>query len=279
MSANWLVQGAGVDYVTMTANTPATILWLKRYADAQFAMLEADGFHVKPSKPMGYDGWQCGPVFGGARVDGYMLRVSGQAANEAFGLWHEDIHITRLDVQATLKSIPGQPEWGKWSIAMAEANQSARPRRGGYPHARLEDGRGKGDTVKVGSRTSDRYGRLYDKEMESLSPEYEGCWRYEIEYKGDYAVMAARHLRAASSLTSAAGALALAEYRNWQFDVPGVSLEDARPLAIDEPKSDVDRQKSWLRRNVGPTILRLLVGGEHAFVDNWIAELYSKGRG
>lgn len=279
MNASWIVQGAGIDYVTLTAKTPRTIARLKSYADKMFAFLEVDGFHVKPSRPMGYDGWQVGPVFGGARADGYMLRVSGQSAQEAFALWDEDFHVTRLDVQATLKSVPGQPAWGKWSVVAAEALQAHHPRRGGYPHMRIEDGRGKGDTVKVGSRSSDRYGRLYDKEMESLDPAYAGCWRYEIEYKGDYALLAARHLRGCQDVSAAAAALALAEYRNWQFDVPQVDLRDCSPLAVETLASDTERQKAWLRRQVGPTVLRLLVAGEEGFIDKWIADLYTASRG
>jgi hypothetical protein len=268
----------GVDYVTLTAKTPASIGKLKMYGDAQVALLEREGFHVKPSRPMGYDGWQVGPVFLGARFDGFMLRVSGQMAHEAARLWDEDIHCTRLDVQATLKHFPAWSPWGKISLGVAEAYQKANPRRGGYPHGRLEDGRGKGDTVKVGSRTSDRYGRLYDKEKESLDPVYDGCWRYEVEYKGDYALLACRTLRASQFSAREAGRMALAEYKAWGYPIPETELQMCEPLAVDSPKSDVERRKAWLRRQVGPTILSLLAQGEVAFVDSWVASLYNAVR-
>lgn len=276
MTSEWDVFEFGVDWATLTAKTPRGIARLKGWADAQFEQLEADGFHVKPVAPMGYDGWQVGPVFGGARADGFMLRVSGAGANVAATLWGEDVNITRLDVQATLRSAEDIPGWGQVSLFQAETEQKKYPRRGGYPHMILIDGRGRGDSVLVGSRTSDRYGRMYDKARESEDPAYERCWRYEIEFKGAMAVAAMRHIAGSEDRRQASGVLALAEFREWRFPVPAVEMPEGTRTYVPAPYSDNERRLAWLKRQVEPTIRQLRQTDLKEQVDIWIASCYTE---
>lgn len=273
-SANWEVQGAGIDYITLTGSSPKGMKVLKDYADAQFLHLERLGFHVKPSAPMGYQGWQVGPVFGGARQDGYMLRVSGQDAQQAYQACFCDyVHCTRLDLQLTLRSLPGLPGWAKWSAYGIDSLRSqAKPCNWARPH--FHDNFGHGDTLNIGARQSDKYGRLYDKEMESLDPNYERCWRYEVEYKGDYAVSYARRLATSSNISQDSAAIVLGQWQAWCVPTPKVSITVATPLAIDTIETDLDRKLAWLHKQVAPTVRKLAEAGRHEDIDKWLAACY-----
>lgn len=273
-TANWEVHSSGIDYVTLTASSPRGIHILKEYADARFAFLERQGFHVKHSAPMGYSGWQVGPVFGGARQDGYMIRVSGQDAQEAFqACWCEYVNITRLDLQLTLRSYPGLPMWAKWSAYQIETLRSTSQQcNWAKPH--YHDHFGHGDTLNIGSRQSEKYGRLYDKEMESLDPDYERCWRYEVEYKGSSAQAYAKEMMDAQSISQRAAQVVLGQFAAWCVPLPKVSLDKTDPLTIDKIESDVERKLNWLRKQVAPTVRKIIELGGQAEIDEWVRSCY-----
>lgn len=272
--ANWEVHGSGIDYVTLTAKSPHGIKILKEYADARFSFLERSGFSIKPSSPMGYSGWQVGSTFGGIRSDGYMLRVSGQDAQEAFSTcFCEYTHITRLDVQLTVRSWPGMPQWAKWSAYQIESVRSSMDQQHwAKPH--FHDNFGNGDTLNIGARQSDKYGRLYDKEMESLDPNYERCWRYEVEYKGDYASMYAKELKASKDISRRCAEIVLGQWSSWGVPIPSVKIEKATPIIIDRIETDVERKLAWLHRQVAPTIRMLVQAGATEGIDEWLRSCY-----
>lgn len=274
---DWVLVGAGCDYVTATAKTAEAIGQLKRRFDVQAWHLQQQGFHVKPSRPMGYDGWQVGPWFGGARQDGFMLRVSGQDAHDlAAWLLGRDVHVTRLDLQATFKAIPARPGWAAWC-----GEETARRRAAGvqcnWAAVRHLNAFGKGDTLTVGSRTSDKYGRLYDKEAESMDASYEGCWRYELEYKGCYAPAALAQVFNSSDPTAEALGLVLSQWRAWCVPVPVVAIAGTQALVVDRQETDVERRLNWLRRQVVPTLRELDALGYREELDKIVAGAYNCG--
>lgn len=272
---SWVLVSAGCDYVTATARTREGIELLKRRFDAQAAHMDREGFHVKPSRPMGYDGWQVGPWFGGARQDGFMLRVSGQDAHDvAAGLLGREVNITRLDLQATFKAIPSQPGWAAWCGAETERRRLAAVQCN-WAAVRHLNAFGKGDTLSVGSRTSDKYGRLYDKEMESLDPSYAGCWRYELEYKGDYASAALAEVFRVDDPPAKALELVSAQWRSWCVPFPAIVSRETSALVVDRQKTDVERRLEWLRRQVAPTLRELSALGYRAELDKIVSEAYN----
>ena len=165
---------------------------------------------------------------------------------------------TRLDVQATARFTPGQPDLAKHVHAAAI--------RYGRQHARAPAVRFSGEDVRIqtvylGSRTSERYGRVYDKMAESKDEHFRDCWRWEVEVKGDPADHLTRRLVA----TEHANDLALAHLRTY-FDGAGVDPPMQLPQ-LDGPwriayrHTDDDRRLRWLREQVAPVLIGLVDRG------------------
>jgi hypothetical protein len=122
------------------------------------------------------------------------------------------------------------------------------------------NGYGDGDTLYIGSRTSNEFIRIYNKYKESKCDErYNGCTRYEIEY----------HNESATALVHRAGArrsdraLLLGEVSSL-LHRRGVgvlsSLLASEPISepIRRVATSDERKLDWLRTGVSPTVKHLL---------------------
>lgn len=276
-SNNWVLHAGGVDYITLTARPGRPAQRLGELAKAQRGMMEREGFHVKPCNALGYKGERYGSWFFGQRDDGVMLRVSGADGMVVIGaLSGVGVSCSRLDVHATVKAIPRNDMWAVWCASEAQRLRAATVGCN-WAGLKLLETFGRGDTLMVGSRTSEKYGRLYDKERESLDPSYEACWRYEVEYKGDHARAAFERLRAAPSVPRAAAELAAQQWRAWCVPFPVVDLVSAEPLYIPREKPDAERKAAWLMEQVLPTLAWLVDNGYENVVDKLFKHAYTTG--
>lgn len=182
----------GCDYLTTTwhspmketvlANTKYVMDWVRGHE-----RLGGDKNKIKPWAWQGYIGLTCGGVSCGERPDGSILRLSSVSANEWLKAGLPAGHnISRFDVAATV--------WGVYdqSAAIARHKEETLLYRKTLHNrryqVRLEDGTGDGDTLYCGSRDSEYYLRIYDKEREKKSSaEYKGALRYEAECKEELA--------------------------------------------------------------------------------------------
>lgn len=115
----------------------------------------------------------------------------------------------------------------------------------------------RGDTLYIGAPASDQRGRLYDKGRESDEPEWERCWRYEVQFRRAAAVSAMRQVAS----TPQPGATTAALVHSWfgsrgvdpcfRPDVAAQLVEPSRPTP------DAERWLKWVRRCVQPTAKRL----------------------
>lgn len=273
----WVLHGGGVDYITLTGRPGRPAQALGELAKAHRGMMERDGFHVKPCNALGYKGERYGNWFFGERQDGVMLRVSGADSMGVVGaLSGVSLNCSRIDCHATLKCIPGDRLWAVRAASLAQSQRAAAPGCN-WAGLKLLETFGRGDTLTVGSRTSEKYGRLYDKEMESLDPSYEGCWRYEVEYKGDHARAAFERLRVAPSIPRAAAELAAQQWRAWCVPFPDVAIVSAEPLYIPREKPDVEKKGEWLMEQVLPTLAWLVDNGYEHVVDKLFKHAYTLG--
>jgi hypothetical protein len=221
----------------------------------------------------GYEGFRCGPIAYGRRDDGAIIRASSVAAAPVFvataGI--TGVHATRVDVQATLNYGDDLVNWARGLAARSlAAREAGLKHRGWQIHVR--EGYGTGDTLEIGSRSSEAYGRVYDKHRESMASQKEqnrgvgvgsfplGCWRYEVEYKGSQAENVWQHLRAAPDAAVAAGGLVRTWYGDRGIVLPldvaaGPSLRSVRVTP------DVERQLRWLGVSVLPTVQSLINRG------------------
>lgn len=104
--------------------------------------------------------------------------------------------------------------------------------------------------------------RIYDKEMESGQPEYEGTWRIEIEFKEELANELFHRIRRERDMDSAACGLVVAHSARRGLHLPH-SSDDRWDVAAFPHDGVTDNLRSleWLRSQVSPTIRRLLREG------------------
>jgi DNA relaxase NicK len=115
--------------------------------------------------------------------------------------------------------------------------------------------------VTIGSRQSELYGRIYDKEQESGAEEYAGCVRYEVEVKGDQAHKLGEYLgqcdfprieafKNVVGFFEARGAIINCDAPWEGMAMPKVVLRRTNEQAV-----------KWIETQVSPTIDRLCKAG------------------
>lgn len=254
----------GVDYLTLTSRESTRYLEWKEAFNFCAAEEQARGNKWHDARLLGYEGEQCGHVFIGKRTDGYMARLSSGAADHYGLLFSPDAcHCTRIDLQVTLEFEWPQPEMLRKAYEFAKVQ----PVKNGRPplYTRLENSLG-GGTLYVGSRSSMRYGRIYDKGVEELSQVAGKTYRWELEVKDTLADQAVAMLTGGGEnqrqilgiLGDFFSTRALPVHWNIpsmeeHFEIPRVTIEDAGSLR-------------WLAGPVAKTFARLAatVGFEEA---------------
>lgn len=255
--------GFGIDWITLTWLPESymfeAVKW--RYDELLHSLAGAvDGQKKMVEwKQFGYAGWRLGKWRVGWRADGCILVVSSlEAANYAWIPYLDEARCTRIDIKADLHYDYPRPyilqTIDTMSFLCAQASKHRpydqelhQPERA--PH-----------WFEAGSRDSDLYLRVYDKEAESdQDPAYEGVWRIEMEVKKEPAneIFHAIRRRGNDAQSVRDWALAL-------FAKRGIRLAGVRPgewyivPVSPRPDRDVDRTLGWLRKVVRPAIAKLL---------------------
>lgn len=171
----------GVDYLTLTSKeTSRWIDWKQAFAIAA-SEEKARGHKWVESRLMGYAGEMCGHVFIGRRDDGFLARLTSYAAQD-YGMSFEPdaCHATRIDLQVTQELAFPRPKFLREAYEYAKAL----PAKGRTPigYTCIENSNG-GGTLYAGARSSARYGRIYDKGVESLRQAPGTSFRWELELK------------------------------------------------------------------------------------------------
>ena len=219
------------------------------------------GARSSKSKRMQYEGWishdKGGTFFAGkANQRGknhWMAQISGDASNQAIKRFYAPIekgliNVTRLDIQITVE-MPlswSQPNLfrdlrsfhNKKAISYLESNSSA--------------GQGKLATVYIGSRSSDRVVRIYEK----LGYGDEIFLRFEVEFKKQRALNATL---AGIDLETRTGILRheIERLKNDDIRTLFASVFDvtSNPIVVVREQSQTAR---WLKRTVFPSLRRFL---------------------
>jgi hypothetical protein len=263
------VVSADLDWFTCTAGLDSVgEALLKRGSELVGEFADRGDKHRETSW-QGYRGDQAGPIMVGLRGDGVVLRASGVGARAALEKVRDlAVKPTRVDVQMTVLhgSVVGLPQRIKRAAVKARTG-----RHKGAPYrVRVIDGCGDGDAVIIGDRSSEAFGRSYDKYRETLQKYKEsvalrrelaegfpdGSWRYEVEYKGSKAQRVYERLLEADFERAVIG-----DVRGW-WDDHGVEIAigDEMLPAVREAKyvADDERSLAWLRASVRPTVDHLV---------------------
>lgn len=252
---------AGLDWITMTLPVGAVgdQLWLNKGLRCLDNIVD-EGYELQYRDLLGYSGVGAGGSFVGTRIDTHMMQFSGRHADAFFSeVYRYDAHISRLDVQVTVKfdEMPKDVARKGYRDAISENETIPAGRRRKIWLIVGSDG---GDTCYVGSASSDARGRLYNKEVQSEDTNYTRCWRYEVCLKNGQATSCARSIskRVADRTQFCSDFVAIwYEKRGieapWTFDAEAAIVPPLKTLP-----TDIERKMNWLKHQVSPTVKYLL---------------------
>lgn len=244
---------ASVDYLTATSNNDkATANLLHQLYDC----LGPDRLHEYTWRPWRFKG------FSGRSTEGVRYGVRGEegiailSGSRAAAHWAEiaglATNITRIDLALTVEFDVPMPHLARefYREAMESGNANY-----GY----VTSTRG-GSTLYVGSRTSQFYGRLYDKSAEQ-GEESGKVWRWEVEVKKPKAKMAISTLIDQESPAEWIHNYIHAWFtmRGIECPQPGLYLDTA--LEIGAIVKTTDKTIAWLRSQVKPAVHKLITSG------------------
>jgi DNA relaxase NicK len=255
---------SGVDWLTMTAPQGAATESLGNTATQLARENDECGNIMTSWAQLGYVGWKVGPLAFGMREEASIVVCSGPDAQTVLRrCWKKDCHVTRLDLQVTVRvTNPPVP------IA-TEAYRSvmiALDRRQIASTANLIVGSDGGSTCYVGARSSERFGRIYDKDVQSKDPDYRDCWRYELELKGGLADTSARALVGRHDWESWIYGAVRGFYSGRRIDTQYLPYGPIVSVPAKRPESDLDRVLRWLREQVAPSVNTLRLHGKEGAV-------------
>lgn len=265
---------AGIDWLTVTLPNDAhgAAEWRNKGIRALEAIAK-EGNVLKPRGMLGYYGVSSGNCFVGQRDADSMQQFTGYHADRFFDkLYRSDAHISRIDLQVTVKTVERHANVAQEAYAAATIDNDSIPtaRRRKLSLIVGSDG---GDTAYIGSPTSDQRGRIYNKEIQSERPEYTRCWRYETVYRNAYATQASGRVYAAGSSHSRLCTLMVAAWFaqrgvavNWFFS----GILEPQPLIKTKP-TDIEAKLRWIETQVLPTIRYL---NECGYRDTLLALLF-----
>jgi DNA relaxase NicK len=241
---------ADVDWLSMSTHDPSACAALLEWRDRRFALLEEQGYREKQFSAHGYHYRSRAQVAIGVGRREVLCQLSG---GEAATGWRDcarlATNVSRVDLAVTAR-----PDVATDGLARAGYRAaSERPRgRGRSPELTLIVSQDRGDTLYIGSRKSDVLGRLYNKEKEADEPAYQGCWRWEVQYRRSYALSAVRGLQASPEASETIIGTVGRWFRDRGVSTPYREMVAGASVVAPRPTPDDERWLTWARRCVRP---------------------------
>lgn len=272
---------AGVDWLTMTVRAPEVRVRLGKDMASQLISSQQGGLRITTWTWKGYRGWTDGEISYGERLEDDIAVFRGAVANEH---WFHYVgyarNVSRFDlaVTCTLRKPCEELAEDGWNEIQRMGASQALPRA--YTFIKQLNG---GSTLYVGKRTSEEYGRLYDKSAQSLKAPFGLEWRYEVELKGERAKQASSALRAEKNVSERITGFVYAWFK--ERLVQPVFGAGAFTLSMEREANLRSSQitLAWLHNQVRPAILRLIQEGQSRAVRDalqleiWPEEILKKG--
>lgn len=232
-----------------------------RLADVARLSLEdevASGNEVKRWRGLGYAGLSAGAVSYGIGPQGTLVRLSsGVAQRDWQKVYAVADNCTRLDLQVTTRFALSSTEviaecWSMVKSHWEKHRHLRQPEVHCGPHGP--------HSISIGSRASDRCGRIYDKGHESKLDHYKNAVRLEGEFKGRVSKVLAAKLSPTPCELSDVGPHVLALLQKSSIDL---ELFSQRPVQTCCPKkpSDAVRRLRYLHTAIRPLIMTLIAQG------------------
>lgn len=244
----------GVDYLTCTFQGKKEA---KYGATKAFDLLETEmgrGNFRKPWAMSGFNGFAAGSVQVGEREGDVLVRISSHVAADHWrDIAERATNCSRIDYQVTTRN--GRDPARRIKSHWKEARKF---KQAGKSKAAVAAFFGDGicPTLYLGRRVSNRFGRIYDKEKESGDDRWNGCVRYEVEFKNE-----AAHSMMCTLLAQPDPALSVAANCLQMFQDRGIHLtwflQGVGNYSCIAPPNDVMRRLQWLQTQVKPSVALL----------------------
>lgn len=252
---------AGVDWWRVASRAAGNMdRLLQRSSILQRSFVE-QGHETRAWTFEGYNGVKIGSMFVGTRRDDALLNVSGSWAHVAcVATKLVADRATRIDLRVDWRFDRDMPDYAKETVVSCEEWQ-VRNRNQNKVGCTLFDGRGKGDTLYVGSRNSPSYLRLYDKAREQRDAGAIGWWRAELQLEDEWACTALKRLKESDDESQTAHEMV----QGWCRE-RGVFLPVAcdAPITLAAPKkvpTTMEKKLNWLRHHVRSSVQELIANG------------------
>lgn len=304
---------SNVDYLTVTTLNDKEMYklfaWAKNHQDHNLPDGKLPG-PLKDWKFKGFQGWSNynNNIKFAIRQEGIeqrsILMVSGELAHIAFA----DLspvgkkRITRLDLAvsgwltepvtelAQLHKARLDHLYERWHAGDRSTDMPTKWLSGGRPNQfnLIASRKGGGDTLYLGSRQSNFYGRLYDKGAQSKIAESGLLWRYELQCNSGIATPMAEEIYKKAQSADGVGEkwAGLLRYvvgeffrergvnPNFDYKQQSLNIETSLTVTTDAKKLE------WLRTQVRPTVIHLLSRnfGPEAFEALGLSDYVSLGQ-
>lgn len=247
------VISSGPDWITATAKRGSKFVSMCDLGHEVLWQRKDAGRATSSASRMGFQGWSCDGFFYGVRDDLAICIASGpNTPTLVKPIIEVADNVSRLDLQVTVFAGAEQP-----NLAIEGYRRLTRQRteahRPGMVTLITSDP--KGQTLNVNKRTSDSFGRLYDKASESDLGPPRSIWRAETEFKRSYAMDHALALRSAASISSHTRTQVHRWWSRKGVDMP--FAPDWSQLDVELSIKDKNRDVlSWFERSVSITVAR-----------------------
>lgn len=247
-------RSADLDWITCTASTDGSSEALWAVGERVLTENEAEGYQPTRWQAHGYRGWNADGIRLGCRASGTIVSLSGFKCREE---WKQALsaaeHCSRLDLAVDVHldtEVPSLPRDCYESLFH-------KPPGNGRPSQRtlILNSNG-GSTLYIGSRTSDRFARLYDKGIEQQQCAAGKWYRFELEVKGLSSHPLAEQLLSIDVHRGQCLSVVAEYFRS----KAALSIPGAPKLLICNGRREAttsDRRLHWLSHQVRGTVLEL----------------------
>lgn len=261
------IQGA-IDWVTLTGTNFNAWEKVQDMALSIHGELENQGFKEYYQTRHGFRMKSITGIQFGKGYNGWMVVLTGGIAAKfwmPFAAYATN--ITRIDLQATIWYNSDCEEfiWGLWEKALADLPKRERDKM------TLIDGGKRGDTLYFGSRASQQFGRVYDKQRQSGNdPNWQNAIRYEVEYKKPLSGEVMRWMLDKDPTQEEIVARVFDWFTARGIHVPEISTVPISAIQSPRKETPIENKLAWLRKTVRPVYRQLVMLGYQVDADGAI---------
>lgn len=244
---------AGVDWLTATAKAGVEGRPFRDACEALRDEERAAGGDMKPATLRDYTGHRGEGFFVGTRRDDSICILSGGRSSARWRSIARAAHnCSRVDLQVSLWTNGEQPELARENYHYLKALP---PGRGRPRNLTLIQSHPRGETLNVGRRISDAYGRMYDWSAAHTKGEARTIWRFEVEHKRHYAAATVSALLGAADHRSFTNHYVHSWFAKRNVAPPweASSYRHSDGLSLTEKTRDV---LAWFEDSVSKTVAR-----------------------